>query len=62
MDFLARSVYTMSLPAMNGRSLYLAAFEFAALSESKRRRIVRQVYKYQQNSLSGSANSAQAQY
>jgi c-di-GMP-binding flagellar brake protein YcgR len=57
-DLTARSVYSANLPPTNGRALYQVGIEFTAVSEPKRRKIVRQVFKIQQTSLSGTTDPA----
>ena len=51
LDLTARAVYTGRLPAVNGRQMYRIGLEFTAVPETKRRLIVRHVFKIQQASI-----------
>jgi len=62
LELTARCVYAVSLPPSSGRALYQAGIEFTAISEPKRRKIVRQVFKLQQTSLSDSKDPAPASH
>jgi c-di-GMP-binding flagellar brake protein YcgR len=52
-DLTARAVYSGSLPPANGRAMYRIGIEFTAVTEPKRRRIVRHVFKIQQATIAG---------
>ncbi len=51
LDLTARAVYTGRLPAVNGRQMYRIGLEFTAVPETKRRLIVRHVFRIQQENL-----------